>query len=207
FSEAFREKMGREEDLFPELDAFVDPDMMRWDPLCRAQYLEMVLFMSGYLLNSQGDRMMMGNSVEGRFPFLDHRVIEFAATIPPKYKIKILEEKHILKQAYKPLLPAAIVDRPKQPYRAPISQCFLEKTDNLAASMLSPEKIREYGYFSPENAERLIVKAKKNAEGQISARDDMAMVAMVSTQLLHHHFLTGKTTPAPSPVASDPAGR
>ncbi|MEO6095540.1 MAG: asparagine synthase (glutamine-hydrolyzing), partial [Fibrobacteria bacterium] len=42
FSEAFREKMGREEDLFPELDAFVDPDMMRWDPLCRAQYLEMV---------------------------------------------------------------------------------------------------------------------------------------------------------------------
>ncbi|MDQ3003547.1 MAG: asparagine synthase (glutamine-hydrolyzing), partial [Fibrobacterota bacterium] len=81
--------------LYEELDAYTDPDMMRWDPLCRAQYLEMALFMPGYLLNSQGDRMMMGNSVEGRFPFLDHRVVEFAATIPPKYKLRLLEEKYI----------------------------------------------------------------------------------------------------------------
>jgi asparagine synthase (glutamine-hydrolysing) len=131
-------------------------------------------------------------------------LIEFAATIPPKYKIKILEEKHILKQAYRKLLPASIVNRPKQPYRAPISRCFLEgRPGNVAATMIAPEKIREYGYFSPEGAERLIAKAKKNSEGEISARDDMAMVAMVSTQLLHHHFLRGETTPAPAPVVSD----
>ncbi|MHA1233439.1 MAG: asparagine synthase-related protein [Candidatus Helarchaeota archaeon] len=71
-----------------ELEAYVNPDIRKWHPLCRAQYLEMKLFMAGYLLSSQGDRMMMGNSVEGRFPYLDHRVIEFASQIPPFYKIR-----------------------------------------------------------------------------------------------------------------------
>jgi asparagine synthase (glutamine-hydrolysing) len=188
FSPAFREKMPGEEALYAELDGFVDPEMEHWHPLCRAQYLEMTLFMSGYLLSSQGDRMMMGHSVEGRFPFLDHRLIEFAATIPPKYKIKILEEKYVLKQAYADLVPKEIVERPKQPYRAPISQCFLSG-GNLASSLLTPEKLGEYGYFNLDQAEKLIAKARKNAETQISARDDMAMVAMASMQLLHHHFL------------------
>jgi len=55
--------------MYADLDAYTDPDMMRWDPLCRAQYLEMALFMPGYLLNSQGDRMMMGNSWKAAFPF------------------------------------------------------------------------------------------------------------------------------------------
>ena len=74
-------------------------------------------------------------------------------------------------------------------HHSAISRCFLDPAANLAASMLAPETLRAYGYFDPGPAEKLIVKAKKNAEGQISARDDMAMVAMVSTQLLHHHFL------------------
>ena len=67
------------------------PTARRWHPLCRAQYLEMTLFMSCYLLNSQGDRMMMGHSVEGRVPFLDHRLIELAARIPPKFKLRGLD--------------------------------------------------------------------------------------------------------------------
>ncbi len=188
FADSFRDQMGTEEEILEDVAAYLDPEMKRWDPLCRAQYLEMDLFMSGYLLCSQGDRMMMGNSVEGRFPFLDHRVIEFAATIPPKYKIKILTEKHVLKKAYEKLLPERIVNRPKQPYRAPISQCFIEG-GNLSADLLTPDKLKEYGYFNVEQADRLISKARKNAEKQISARDDMAMVAMVSMQLLHHHFI------------------
>jgi asparagine synthase (glutamine-hydrolysing) len=204
FTPAFRERMGSEEALMPELDAFVDKDMMRWHPLCRAQYLEMVLFMSGYLLNSQGDRMMMGNSIEGRFPFLDHRVIEFAATIPPKYKIKVLNEKYILKKAYEKLLPAEIVNRPKTPYRAPISRCFMDEKANLGASLLATEKIREFGYFEPDQAAKLVAKAKKNVDGNISERDEMAMVAMVSTQLLHEHFIRPK---APGEPSAAPAPR
>ncbi len=60
----------------------------------RAQYLEIITFLTGYLLHSQGDRMLMGNSVEGRFPFLDHRIAEFAARLPDGAKLSGLREKH-----------------------------------------------------------------------------------------------------------------
>ena len=174
--------------IFGELDGYIDPDILRWHPLCRAQYLEKTLFMSGYLLSSQGDRMMMGHSVEGRFPFLDHNVIEFANTIPPKYKIKVLNEKYILKKTYEDMLPQRVVQRDKQPYRAPIYQCFVGR-DNLAAKMLERETIETYGYFKPDAVERLLLKFSQGDGKNVSARDDMALVGIVSLQLLHHHFL------------------
>ena len=71
----------------------------RWHPLHQAQYLEASLLLPGYILASQGDRMSMANAVEGRFPFLDHRLVEFAARIPTGMKLRGLDEKHILKRA------------------------------------------------------------------------------------------------------------
>lgn len=183
YSEAFDDA-----GIFGALDRYIDPDILRWHPLCRAQYLEKTLFMSGYLLSSQGDRMMMGHSVEGRFPFLDHNVIEFANTIPPKYKIKVLNEKYILKRAYEDMLPRRVVGRDKQPYRAPIYQCFVGG-EGLASEMLKRETIESYGYFNPDVVERLLVKFSQGDGKNISARDDMALVGIVSLQLLHHHFL------------------
>ena len=58
------------------LAASLPADFARWGTVARAQYLEMTTFLAGYLLSSQGDRMLMGHSVEGRFPFLDHRLAE-----------------------------------------------------------------------------------------------------------------------------------
>lgn len=176
-----------DEALFSELDNYVNPNIGRWDPLCQDQYLETMLFMSGYLLSSQGDRMMMGNSVEGRFPFLDHNVIEFAATIPPKYKINGLNEKFILKKAFKDILPNTIVDRVKQPYRAPISKCF--KGENEASQMLSDEMIKKYEVFDPDVVGNLVNKLKSTDWNNISERDDMSLAGIVSMQLLHHHFI------------------
>ena len=96
----------------------------QWDGLSQAQYLEATVLLPGYILSSQGDRMTMANSVEGRYPFLDHRVIEFACTIPPKLRMKVLKEKYILKQAAGHLIPESVKARPKQPYRAPDAQSF-----------------------------------------------------------------------------------
>lgn len=189
FEQSFQARMPGEEELFADLDAYMDPGMDRWHPLCRAQYLEMVLFMSGYLLSSQGDRMMMGQSIEGRFPFLDHRLIEFAATIPPKYKLRILDEKHILKRAYTDLVPKEIVDRPKQPYRAPIYKCFLDPKANLAASLLTRDSVETMGYFQPDAIAKLLEKAGSAEKGP-SEREDMALVGVASLHLLHHHFLS-----------------
>jgi asparagine synthase (glutamine-hydrolysing) len=76
-----------------------------WKPMERDQYVEAHTLMSGYLLSSQGDRMAMAASIEGRYPFLDHRVIEFACRVPPALKMRGLNEKWLLKKALGAELP------------------------------------------------------------------------------------------------------
>ena len=99
-------------------------EFARWSPLAQDQYLEVHTLLSGYLLSSQGDRMLMAHSVEGRFPFLDRHVAALAESLPPSYKLRVLDEKHVLKRAAAELVPADIVRRPKQPYRAPDALSF-----------------------------------------------------------------------------------
>src|SRR6185295_19616849 len=89
-------------------------------------YLAAKPLLCGYLLCSQGDRVALANSIEGRFPFLDHRVIEFANGLPPRDKLKGLTEKYLLKKSMSGLLPDSIRTRTKQPYRAPDSASFFE---------------------------------------------------------------------------------
>ncbi len=185
FSDGF---LDEDADLHQELGSYLSPDIMRWHPLCRAQYLEAALFLPGYLLSSQGDRMLMANSVEGRFPFLDHNVIEFAATIPPEYKIRGLNEKYVLKKTYESILPPSITSRPKQPYRAPIAPCFVDR-DTLASSMLDKDAIARYGYFDTDRVEMLLNKYRNSAGTVPGERDDMTLAGIVSTQLLHYHFI------------------
>ncbi len=91
------------------------------DTVAKAQYLEMIIFLSNYLLSSQGDRVAMAHSVEIRLPFLDYRVIDLAARIPSRWKILGLNEKHILKKTLASVLPAEIAARRKQPYRPNIT--------------------------------------------------------------------------------------
>lgn len=186
FSEAFRSRMQDEEALAADLDSYLDTGRDKWHPLCRAQYLEMTLFMSCYLLNSQSDRMMMGNSVEGRFPFLDHRVIELAARIPPKFKLRVLEEKFILKRAFSDLVPSSITSRPKQPYRAPIASCFATGESNLGARLLETGELERAGFVDIPVVEGLLRKAGREALGE---RDEMAVATITSLQLLEYLFV------------------
>lgn len=185
----FRAQMQSDEALMADLDAYLDPGREKWHPLCRAQYLEMTLFMSCYLLNSQGDRMMMGHSVEGRVPFLDHHLIELAATIPPKFKIRSLEEKYILKSTFADLLPPSIVNRPKKPYRAPIAACFLPGKDNVGADLMKEDELRRGGFANVSAFGKIMEKAARQ-EAALSERDEMAVATMASLQLLQHQFVT-----------------
>jgi asparagine synthase (glutamine-hydrolysing) len=192
FARDFRDSFDEERNVSGPLAGAIDPAITSWHPLCRAQYLESALFLSGYLLSSQGDRMLMGHAVEGRFPFLDHRVIEFCSTVPPEYKMFILDEKYLLKKAFNHLVPDSIVQRAKKPYRAPINQCFHASRANKGTELLRPEWIRKYGYFDGPSVARLI---KKMNDGKVplSERENMAVVGVVSTQLLHHHFIDPET--------------
>jgi asparagine synthase (glutamine-hydrolysing) len=169
-----------------------------WHPLSQGQYLETVFLLPGYILSSQGDRMAMAHGVEGRFPFLDHRVVEFAARIPPRLKLKGLQEKYILRRALGPLLPQAIAQRPKQPYLAPDSESFFRERTPYADELLSPDALRRSGYFDAGAVGKLLAKCR--AGGPIGVGDNMALVGVLSTQLLDSQFIARNDTAAYGPV-------
>lgn len=160
-----------------------------WPAVARAQYIETRGLLAGYILSSQGDRMAMANSIEGRFPFLDHRVVEFAASLPLHYKIRGLNEKYILKKCMAKYLPAKIVKRTKQPYLAPDSKSFFKgsRAPNYVDELLSERSVADYGYFNPRPVSLLVNKCRKG--GAIGFKDNMALVGILSTQILHRQFV------------------
>ncbi len=161
----------------------------RWIPLGRDQYVEAHTLMSGYLLSSQGDRMAMAASIEARFPFLDHRVIEFANRLPPQYKLRGLAEKHILKKAMAAELPPSITQRAKQPYRAPDSASFFAdgKPLDYVAELLSPKAVDAAGVFDAASVGRLMEKCRSGRA--VGFGDNIAFVGVLSTMLLHQQFI------------------
>ncbi len=167
-----------------------------WDPLHQAQYLEITIFLSEYLLCSQGDRMGTANSVEGRFPFLDHRVVEFCNQLPPHLKLYGLNEKYILKKLARKWLPENISKRTKRPYRAPIHRSFInDNTPAYVSEILSPEQIQASGLFRAPAVTQMVRKIQ-NGMG-LSETDDMALAGIISTQLVYTQFIRNFKLPPP----------
>jgi asparagine synthase (glutamine-hydrolysing) len=159
-----------------------------WDQLAKSQWLETTVFMSGYLLSSQGDRMAMANSVEGRYPFLDYRVIEFCSSLPADYKLKGLNEKYLLKRLLKNRIPETILKRPKQAYRAPIKSVFLSKdSSDYVKYMLSETCFTKAGVFNYNSVAELISRIEKT--GVSSEIDNMILSSVISTHLLYYQFI------------------
>jgi asparagine synthase (glutamine-hydrolysing) len=176
------------ENAYDVMESSFPAAMQNWAPFNRSQYIESKTLMPGYLLSSQGDRMLLGNAVEGRFPFLDHRVIEFANSINPKYKMKALNEKYLLKESMRRYLPESIINRYKQPYRAPdIPSFYLSgKPVPLVEDCLSPASLAEVGYFDANKVSKLLKKIK--AGRVIGYKDNMAFMAILTTQIWHRKF-------------------
>jgi asparagine synthase (glutamine-hydrolysing) len=171
-----------------EIETQLEDKLKDYDYLTKAQWIELNLFMSKYLLSSQGDRMAMANSIEGRYPFLDHRVIEFCMKLNPDLKLNGLNEKYLLKKMMKGRLPKSILNRPKQAYRAPIRSAFFsEDIPNYLKDMLSEKKLIDFGIFNPEYVNQL--KKKMELNKQISEIDNMAITAVLSTQILYDLFI------------------
>jgi len=169
-----------------------------WSPLAQAQYLEMTYLLPGYILSAQGDRVAMAHGVEARFPFLDHRVVEFGARIPSRMKLRTLREKHILRESMASRLPAAIGNRPKQPYRAPDSASFFgERAPAYVSERLSHSAVASAGLFDAGAVAKLVRKCA--AGGALGFRDNVAVVGVISAQLWTDAFLGRKDVEA-SPI-------
>jgi asparagine synthase (glutamine-hydrolysing) len=192
-------------DVYAELRDRLPARYGDWPPFCQAQYLETTGLLPGYILSSQGDRMAMAHGVELRSPFLDHRVVSFAAGLPPALKMRVLDEKHLLKRATAGLIPPAITARAKQPYRAPEGASFFTgRAPDYVDALLAPDRIARDGIFDHTAVARLVAKFREGRA--IGIKDGMALVGVLSTQLLIQHFVQppeeGDEHGADSPRAS-----
>lgn len=186
YSQELREELNGY-DALEELRERLPEAFATWHPLSQSQYLEAAHLLPGYILSSQGDRVSMAHAVEGRFPFLDHRVVELAARIPPQLKLKGLREKHILRESMAHLLPADIARRPKQPYRAPESRAFFGPDGpRPALAHMTQTRIADAGYFEPRLVNQLLAKCQH--QPSVGFRDNMAFIGILTTQVWHHAF-------------------
>jgi asparagine synthase (glutamine-hydrolysing) len=192
-----RDEAARAGDPVARLVATLPAAFATWDPLARDQYLEIRTLLSGYLLASQGDRVAMASSVESRFPFLDPEVVELAASLPAGYKLRVLDEKHVLKRAATGLVPQSILARPKQPYRAPDAAAFCgDLAPGWIAEVLDPAAIRAAGMFEPAAVALLWATCRERRGADLSNADTMALTAVLSTQLLHRELISPKEDPS-----------
>jgi asparagine synthase (glutamine-hydrolysing) len=190
YSPAMRDAVAGH-DTYRAIERELPAAYARWPAFCRGQFLETRYLLPGYILSSQGDRMAMAHGVEGRFPFLDYRVVQFAARLPVRLKMSALREKHLLKRAAGDLIPAFLRARAKQPYRAPDASSFFGPDGSARAAYiedaLSPARLRRVGIWDPEPVRLLCEKARRGKA--VSVRDGMALVSILSTQLLAEQFV------------------
>ena len=172
------------------LQSMLPDNFDRLDYLAKAQCLEIMLFMSNYLLSSQGDRVAMAHSVEIRLPYLDKRIIEFMSRVPSKWKIRGMDEKHLLKRVFEGIVPETIRQRPKHPYRAPIgSMLTCGAASEPLREMLTESRLKAAGLFDSAKVNRLVQKVSKRTAP--SEMDAMALAGILSTQILHEQFVAG----------------
>ncbi|MEO8039219.1 MAG: asparagine synthase (glutamine-hydrolyzing), partial [Betaproteobacteria bacterium] len=191
FSDRVKSELG-ETGGYAGVERILPVSYSRWDAFSQAQYIEAATLLPGYLLSTQGDRVAMAHSVEGRFPFLDHRVVDFTTKIPPRLKMKVLNEKYVLKRAAGHLVPPSVRTRPKQPYRAPDAASFFDSTTRTARAtyvdeLLNPDRVRKDDLFNPAMVAMLVNKVRNGRA--IGARDNMALVGILSTQLWVDQFI------------------
>jgi asparagine synthase (glutamine-hydrolysing) len=187
-------------DPLAELTASLPAAFASFGPLARAQYLEMRTLLSGYLLSAQGDRASLAHGVEGRFPFLDSGVVSAAARMPESHKLRVLDEKHVLKRVAQSLVPREILTRPKQPYRAPDAASFFGPgAPDYVSDLLCEAALREAGLFDPGGVARLVAKCREGLRGgPLGNADNMAFVGVLSAQLVWHRLC--RTAPPRPPL-------
>ncbi|NIQ13820.1 MAG: asparagine synthase (glutamine-hydrolyzing) [Candidatus Dadabacteria bacterium] len=186
FSDDFKDSIGRYCGI-DEVRDLLPGGFNKWDYLSKAQYLEIALFMSNYLLSSQGDRVSMAHAVEARPPYLDHRLIEFMGRVPSKLKISGLKEKYLLKKIFEGMVPRVTIDRDKHPYRAPIGRSLMNGYSSYLKEMLSEDSVKAAGLFDVGKVRRLLKKAEKM--GNPSEVESMALVGILSSQILYDRFI------------------
>ncbi len=201
-------------DMWQRLDGYqahadvpVHDRFARWHPLNQSLYLAHKVMLPGMLLSAKGDRVTRQSATEGRYPFLDERVVDFCASLPPNYKLRGWTDKWLLRQVAKRVLPAKIACRKKTMYRANLGKAFLrDDRPTWVDQLLSRESLKAAGYFDPAG-----VQYAREAQSRLRRASlrrlsmDMGLVSVISTQLWHHTYCGGGLADLPTWSAPDVA--
>lgn len=178
--------------------AEADPAFTNLDTVKKAQCLEILTLLSGYLLSSQGDRMAFSHGVENRCPFLDPSLFSLAAKFPLEFKLKnYVSGKYVVREAFKDFLPARVESIPKKPYRSPGAAAFFGKgCPEYLNDAISLSELKKIDFLNHELASRLVAKVSRVGRGEISYAENQAFLLLLSTKLLHLMFVERKDVPA-----------
>jgi asparagine synthase (glutamine-hydrolysing) len=163
---------------------------LEWEPLARAQWVEIATFMSSYLLSYQGDRVAMAHGIEVRYPFLDPEMIRWCSSLPTRLKMPGLRDKVALRQLASRSLPTEIWQRPKQPYRAPMtSALFGPEAPEYVHDLLSETVVTDLGLLDPKAVRMLAARAFDRKGHMAGEREEMALVGALTLQALGRAYL------------------
>jgi asparagine synthase (glutamine-hydrolysing) len=183
------------EALINEMSSIFPANYDKWSLLQRNQFMEMKTLLDGYLLSSQGDRMSLAHGIEGRYPFLDHRVVEFAFALNENYKLNGFSQKHLLRKAFENRIPSSIINRPKRPYMSPDLRSFIRDngpTENTKY-FLSESLVKDYQIFNPKWVQRFMKKFDEGVPENLGYRDNMIITFLLSSQIANYWALNPKT--------------
>jgi asparagine synthase (glutamine-hydrolysing) len=168
-------------DPFEEFEKF-DRDVAGCDYLSRALYVDVKTWLADDIL-VKADRASMAHGLEVRTPFLDYRVVEFAASLPIQWKLNGLKKKHILKLSQRGRLPDAVLDRRKQGFNAPVSHWLLSSFRTEFEQMTSEADRADFQLFKP-------AVVKKLWDEHVSGRRDNGhkLLGLINFQLWCRHF-------------------
>jgi asparagine synthase (glutamine-hydrolysing) len=170
--------------LYDEFDftrsGVVDTDRLKGiHPLHQRSYLDVKLRLGDHLLGDHGDRMLLANSVEGRFPFLDVEIADVVCRMPPDHKLRDYTEKFVVKEVARGRVPQTVVEREKYGFNSAGSPQLLRAGVEWAEDLLSDETIRRQGYFDP--AEVAELKRRYRQPGfrlNLPYEDDLLLVVL-----------------------------
>ena len=169
-----------------------------WHPLNRSLWVGARVTLAGHLLQAKGDRVAMNSSVEVRYPFLDEEVFDFAARLHPRWKLRGLRDKHLLRLVAERWLPKEIARRQKVIFRAPLDSFHIEPEPKYVGELLSEESLRKTGYFdvaAVRHWRKEFRQLRGRSVGRLSM--EMGLAAVVATQLWHHTFIDGTLADLP----------
>jgi len=183
------ELIASQEELYSELNVYIgftgEESLME-----KCQLIELHTLLPGYLLSSQGDRMLMAHSVEGRYPYLSNRLSRFLWKQPDHWKLSGLKDKYLLRNAVKGIIPESVRLRPKFAYRSPDINAFFPNPPRYIQELLSKEYTEKVGVFNPESVQGLFNKFSSLKENcQVTLKDSVAFVWILTTHLLHFRFV------------------